>query len=294
MSDLQATHRLLDIPLQESLSGKRRNNLYESGASRSSTLMSRRAKAGAAALARKKAPKSAGAIHSNSKKHQSPGVLASSLSFQHQLPNYQMHLPSKQQSPRQQSGSSLSYYDNFLYQNLLDEEDYSPDSTGGESSLLMTGSPVAGGSRLLTRRQRLLLNQQGQQGLGRKAGFYDDYLYGLTGSVTGGPVDRQLTGYGGQTQVIHYQEEKECRTGLNPFLVALVLGGLAVGSFVIFRYLTLNGRRRSFEDGGGRQPDILDQAANLFYIGRWEDGDRSTRADRVLDQMKAKHERDVI
>ena len=43
---------------------------------------------------------------------------------------------------------------------------------------------------------------------------------------------------------IYSYEKPECDVGVNPVLASVVLGGLAVATFIIFQFLTMNGRRR--------------------------------------------------
>ena len=52
------------------------------------------------------------------------------------------------------------------------------------------------------------------------------------------------SGYGHGGYVYKYEEEKECENDLNPILAGGVLAGLAAASYIIFNYLTVNGRRK--------------------------------------------------
>ena len=52
-------------------------------------------------------------------------------------------------------------------------------------------------------------------------------------------------GYGGHTKYVYAEkEEDECPTGLNPFLALLPAVALAGGAFLIFNYVTTNGKKK--------------------------------------------------
>ena len=66
-----------------------------------------------------------------------------------------------------------------------------------------------------------------------------------------------LSGYGHGGPYYVYKEEDDDCPGLNPYLAAAVMAGLAAATFIIFRYLTVNGRRRkrSLDQSGADEDD---------------------------------------
>ena len=77
------------------------------------------------------------------------------------------------------------------------------------------------------------------------------------------------SGYGGGPMIIKYEEEKECDDGLNPVLAGAVLAGLAAASYIIFNYLTVNGRRKRRDISMGEEDpkDWTNYLYNVIWAG---------------------------
>lgn len=92
-----------------------------------------------------------------------------------------------------------------------------------------------------------------------------------TASHYHGQISGSGSGYGGgggyAPQYIYATEPEECTESINPFLAAGVLAGLAAATYVIFNYLTSNGRKRALSSMGFGRDGFLDELASIVTVG---------------------------
>ena len=81
------------------------------------------------------------------------------------------------------------------------------------------------------------------------------------------------SGYGGHhsghgTQYVYAEEEKECETGLNPFLLAGTVALAAAAAFLIFNQITSGGKRKRSMSLAQEAAEWLSGMTGGMFFGR--------------------------
>jgi hypothetical protein len=234
-----------------------------------------------------------------------------------QLQQQQQQLQDAKNSPANQGNENVDpdYYDDYYYGDL-DEAGSAGNNpvtgNGVSAPNSAVGAAASNNGNNLTPKQKLLLRQLKIKAL---LGDNYDYDYGgssgadvtasgfsglgttsatasaLGSSGTGLLLNRNGGGGGygsggnGQPGGESYlYAENDCDNGINPFLALTVLGGLGAATYVIYTYLTQNGRR-SHEGGLGNDDDglivvLADMIISSMSIGVGKEGGTRGRMDK--------------